>query len=261
MKNIENIDLSLIMPIYNEEEILWETAEQLAVQLDDIVGKERWQYVLVDNGSADSTSQITKRITKYWPSSIPIKLDRPNIGNALFAGLERAEGEWAYIINVDWWDSIFLRWSWANRNRYDLIVGSGRADYTLYQRSRYRKFLSWGLNSLLRLLCGFEGTDTHGQKLLRLSSMRPVIKDCIMRRGQFDTEFTLRAMRKGLWIADVPVPHIEIRKHRNWMIKKIVQNIWDIFRLSRALKKVPTQAIRFHRWAREDLENVSEKNK
>jgi len=41
--------------------------------------------------------------------------------------------------------------------------------------------------------------------------MRPVLGQCVMRRGQFDTEFTLRALRAGLWLAEVPVPIVEIR--------------------------------------------------
>lgn len=249
------VDLCIVVPIFNEEKILWDMAEQLAFHLDDIIGKDKWQYVLVDNGSIDSTPQIIERIKEKWPKSIPVRLGRPNIGEAFSAGLERAESEYAYIINADWWDPVFLQWSWSHRERYDLIVGSGRADYTLYKRSQYRKLLSWGLNSLLWLLFGFVGTDTHGQKLLRMSAMRPILKECVMRRGQFDTEFTIRAMRKGLWIAEVPVPHVEIRKPRNLMLKKIVQNVWDLWRLKRAIRISPaTNKIRFHRYAREDME-------
>lgn len=45
---------------------------------------------------------------------------------------------------------------------------------------------------------------THGPKLLRMSTMRPILDKCVMRRGQFDTEFTLRALRQGLRLAEVP---------------------------------------------------------
>jgi glycosyltransferase involved in cell wall biosynthesis len=252
-------DLSVIIPIYNEEGELWEMAKQLAVHLDKIIGQNRWQYVLVDNGSFDSTPNIVKRIIEKWPLCVQAHLDRPNYGQALATGLENAKGEWAYIINVDWWDPVFIRWAWQNRSRYDLIVGSKRADNTLNHQQKYRMILSWGLNSLLQFFFGFIGTDTHGQKLVRLSSMRPVFRKCIMRRGQFDTEFTLRAMRYGLWLAEVPVPIVEKRKQRNLMLKKIAQNIWDILILWRLMKKVPfSNSVRYHRWAREDMENIED---
>lgn len=253
------IILSVIVPVYNEEKDLWPMAEQLAVHLDKIVGRDRWQYVLVDNGSTDSTPRLVEQIIQHWPGSIKVFLSHPDYGKALAAGLEQAEGGWAYIINVDWWDPIFLRWAWVHRTKYDIILGSKRADNTLNQQTRYRRILSWGLNTTLQFFFGFVGTDTHGQKLLRLFSIRPVLKECVMRRGQFDTEFVLRAMRRGLWLAEVPVPIVERRSHRNWMIKKIAQNIWDIFRLRQVMKGIPfTHTIRYHKWTREDMENDKE---
>lgn len=251
-----NIYLSVIVPIFNEEDEVLLMAEQLAVHLDQVIGKDQWQYVLVDNGSVDATPQIIQHLKQQWPNSITLRLERPNYGKALRSGLEHAEGGWAYIINVDWWDPVFLRWAWLNRASYDLIIGSKRADNTLNKQQKYRRILSWGLNSILQFSFGFVGSDTHGQKLLNLSSMRPIIKDCVMLRGQFDTEFTLRAMRKGFWLAEVPVPLVEKRKQRNLMIKKIFQNIYDIFRLRRVIHKVHfSHSIRYHRWAREDMIN------
>lgn len=254
-----NIELSVIVPIYNEEEILYQMAEQLAVHLDKIIGKNRWQYVLVDNGSYDSTPKIIEQIVHYWPNTLQVRLNYPNIGRAQAVGLELAEGQWAYIIQTDWWDPVFLRWAWANRYRYSLIFGSKRADPALNRHAKYRRVLSWGLNTTLQFFFGFVGTDTHGDKLLHLPSMRPILKECVMHRGQYDTELVLRAMRKGLWLAEVPIPIEERRNHRNWMIKKIAQNIWDIFWLWRALKRAPyLHSIRYHRWAREDMESVKE---
>lgn len=254
-----HIDLSVIVPIYNEEDILWQMADKLAVHLDKIVGIGRWQYVLVDNGSFDSTPQIVGWIVQRWPNSVQIRLNEPNIGKAQAAGLGHALGEWVYLIQVDLWDPVFFQWAWLNRLRYDLILGSKCADSSLNQRTKYRKILTWGLNTILKFLLGFVGTDTHGDKLLHLPSMRPILKECVMSRGQYDTEFVLRAMRRGLSLAEFPIPIEEKRPPRNWMIKKISQNLWDIFWLWRALKNVPfTHSSQYHRQNREDIENVRE---
>lgn len=253
-----NIDLSVIVPVYNEEEILWQMTNQLAVHLDKIVGIGRWHYILVDNGSFDSTPQIIERIVQHWPDSIQIRLSEPNIGKAQAAGLGQAQGEWAYVIQADLWDHVFLQWAWLNRIRYDLILGSKCADNSLNQRTRYRKILTWGLNTILKFLLDFVGTDTHGDKLLHLPSMRPVLKECIMSRGQYDTEFVLRAMRRGLSLAEFPIPIVEKRPPRNWMIKKIAQNLWDIFWLWKTLKNVPsTHSLQYHRWGRKNTKNVN----
>jgi glycosyltransferase involved in cell wall biosynthesis len=248
--------LSVVVPVYNEQDILLDMAEQLAPHLDGIVGASCWQFVLVDNGSSDRSPLICDQIVRRWPGSIKVRLDKPDYGEALYQGLMAARGPWAFIINVDFWDISFMRWCFTTRGVYDLVMGSKRADISLNQQDDYRRLLSWGLNTILQTLFGFVGSDTHGQKFLYLPTLRPIFQSCIMRRGQFDTEFTLRASRARLWLAEVPVPIVELRKARNFMLQKIVRNFIDIHRLHRLMKKVPISAIRYHRWSREDVENI-----
>lgn len=246
--------LSVVVPIYNEEGILWDTACELARSLDRLVGAERWQFVLVDNGSRDASAAIARRIAAQWPSSAVVELPAPDYGAALRAGLAGSLGAWAHIVNVDFWDREFLTWAWRQRYSYDLILASKRADPTLNGQTRYRRLLSWGLNAILGLLFDFTGTDTHGPKLLNLSAMRPILDRCVMARGQFDTEFTLRALRGSLRVAEVPIPYRDVRKNRNWMVRKIAWNLRDMVRLRRVIHAVPWQGpLRYHRWSNVDL--------
>jgi len=251
------IHLSVVVPIYNEQLLLMGMAQQLAAHLDEIAGPGRWQFVLVDNGSRDGSTQVCDEIVSRWPQSEKVTLSRPDYGEALYAGLMHAAGPWAFIINVDFWDVPFMRWCFKTRGVYEIVMGSKRADEALNQQDWYRRLLSWGLNTILQTAFSFVGSDTHGQKFLYLPALRPIFRECVMRRGQFDTEFALRASRAGLWLAEVPVPIVEIRKQRNLMFHKIARNVVDIFRLRRALRKIPIQAAaRYHRWSREDVENI-----
>lgn len=248
------IGLSVIVPVYNEAADLWAMAEGLAAELDRIVGGGAWQFVLCDNGSVDATPRIIDRIIEAWPASRRVHLPQSDYGEALVQGLRHATGEWAYIINVDFWDPVFLGWAWRHRGLYDLVLGSKRADMSLNRQHKYRRILSWGLNSVLQLVFGFVGSDTHGQKFLHLPTLWPVAAQCVMRRGQFDTELTLRALRQEMWLAEVPVPIVELRRPRNLMLAKVRRNLVDIVRLRRALRNAPgDRPIRYHRWAREDL--------
>ncbi|MGE5537980.1 MAG: glycosyltransferase [Gemmatimonas sp.] len=248
------LKLSVIVPVYNEEPILMSMAEQLAPHLDDIAGPQLWQFVLVDNGSHDSSSQICDEIVRRWPTSIKMQLSRADYGEALYQGLTHAASDWAFVINVDFWDVAFMRWCYRTRGAYDLVMGSKRADHALNQQDGYRRLLSWGLNTILQTIFGFVGSDTHGQKFLYLPALRPIFEQCVMRRGQFDTEFALRAARARLWLAEVPVPIVELRKARNLMLHKIMRNFVDIARLYRVMRDIPiTSAMRYHRWSREDV--------
>src|SRR5262249_53951795 len=240
-----------------EQDLLLPMAEQLAPHLDEIAGRANWQFVLVDNGSRDRSRAICDEIAARWPPSITVKLDKPNFGEALYQGLMHATGPWAFIINVDFWDVPFMRWCFKTRGVYDLVMGSKRADHALNKQSNYRRLLSWGLNTILQSLFGFVGSDTHGQKFLYLPVLRPIFATCKMRRGQFDTEFTLRASRAQCWLAEVPVPIVELRKPRNFLLSKIMRNLFDIRRLHRVMQSVPVRAAtRYHRWSREDVENL-----
>jgi len=246
--------LAVIVPIFNEEEHLKSLVEAMAPQMEAITGKGAWKFIFVDNGSTDNSPAILEECVAEYPGSKCITLPKPNYGAALCTGIENSEADFAYIINVDFWDENFLRWGWINRHQYDLIIGSKRADPTLNHLAPYRQFLSWGLNTLLQLFFGFIGRDTHGQKILRISSISPHARRCVMQRGQFDTELVLRAIRAGLWIAEVPVPISEHRPARNLMLRKIYNNVRDIFRLRTVMNRVPwTHTVRYHRWAREDI--------
>ena len=250
----ERSELSIIIPVFNEEGNILPMAHDMASCLDVLVGIGKWHFVLVNNGSTDTSEAEINDIISMWPSSLKVYLKKADYGEALKAGLERAETDWCFLINVDFYDIVFLEWSWRMRKKYDIIIGSKMADPFLDKRPPYRKILSWGLNSILKIYFGFVGTDTHGQKLINQKAMRGVIDACVMRRGQFDTEMLLRAQRLGYKTAEFPVPIHEVRKQRNLMIQKIIRNLVDIWRMKKVLKRIPfTVSVHHHAYSRKNM--------
>jgi glycosyltransferase involved in cell wall biosynthesis len=257
MDNTEQ--LAVVVPIFNEEEILAEMAEQIAVEMDRAIAPDAWHFVFIDNGSTDRTPDILRDICRKMPATVVIELEKADFGAALKAGLLSVKTTWAHIINIEQWDMVFLPWAWKMRDRYDLFLGSKRADPTLNGQTSYRRLLSWGLNSILMLAYEYVGADTHGPKLLNVVKLKTLIETCKMTRGQFDTELVIRALRAGHWIAEAPTVYREYRTPRNWMIKKIFQNAMDQFRMLSFLRKVPYNgSVRFHRYARFDLETETQ---
>ena len=246
--------LSVVIPIRNEEPILWHNAGVLGAEFDALVGAGRWKFVLVDNASTDGTPAIIRRIVERWPPSVTIYAPRPNYGAALRAGLGQVDTPYAKILDVELWDLPFLAWAWRHRDEYDLFIGSRRADPSLCVRLRYRWLLSWGLNALLQLFFEFTGTETHGPKLIRMECMADLIARCVSDRGQYDTEIVLRAIRASRRIVEVPISNVEHRKPRTLMLSKIVWNIVALNRLRRVLRDVPREGpVRYRRFTREDV--------
>ena len=90
--------LSVVVPVFNEEEALPVFYGQLREVLD---GLDRpWELILVDDGSADGTGELIDRLAAENSAVRPLHLSR-NFGHqaALCAGLEHALGE--YVISMD----------------------------------------------------------------------------------------------------------------------------------------------------------------
>jgi glycosyltransferase involved in cell wall biosynthesis len=90
--------LSVVVPIFNEEEVLPLFTERLRPILDDC--DFSYEVVAVDDGSRDATPVLLNRIARGWPQLRVLRL-RANAGHqaALSAGLTRAGG--AYVVSID----------------------------------------------------------------------------------------------------------------------------------------------------------------
>lgn len=249
-----DVPVSIVIPVFNEEKIIQTNLDYLATFFDNLLGSGKWHFIMVDNGSKDRTSEIIETFRKQQPLTQSIFLPVPNYGEALKAGLKHAKTKYVYLLDIEQWDLPFIAWSWKNKERFDLFLASKRADPTLCFQAPYRKVLSCGLNALLQLFLGFSGTDTHGPKLIHREALESIIHLCRLDRGQFDTELVLRAIRSQMRIVEIPVMYQEMRPHRNWMIKKIIWNLFAFRRLVNVMKDVPYAGfIRFYRYTREDV--------
>lgn len=103
--------LAIVIPCYNEEEVLPETVKQISALLEEMEESqlvERGSHVcFVDDGSNDRTWPMICEYSQQNPRVKGIKLAR-NRGhqNALLAGLEHAEGDVLISIDADLQDDI-----------------------------------------------------------------------------------------------------------------------------------------------------------
>jgi len=105
------MQLSIVVPCYNEEEVLAESSKQLLALLEKLVEKkeidESSSIYFVDDGSKDRTWEIISKLSQDNTQIKGIKLSR-NKGhqNALIAGLYSAKGDALVSIDADLQDDV-----------------------------------------------------------------------------------------------------------------------------------------------------------
>ena len=103
--------LGIVVPCYNEEEVLPETAKRITALLDELIVEQRVtassRVFFVDDGSSDGTWALIEQLARNNPLIAGIKLSR-NRGhqNALLAGLFTVEGDVLVSVDADLQDDI-----------------------------------------------------------------------------------------------------------------------------------------------------------
>lgn len=100
MSQENSIDISVIVPVFNEEENLPELYRRLTDTLTNLVKK--YEIIFIDDGSSDDSLKKLCEFQKQDPNVTVIKLAR-NFGQhpAIVAGLHRVKGKGIVLIDAD----------------------------------------------------------------------------------------------------------------------------------------------------------------
>ena len=120
--------LSLILPIFNEEEIIPELDRRLRGFFEDIgdpVGQS-WEVIFVNDGSRDKSLELLKELAAREPRYKVLSFAR-NFGHqmAITAGIDRADGEAVVVMDADLQDppevvkAMVAKW----REGFDVVYG------------------------------------------------------------------------------------------------------------------------------------------
>ncbi|MDQ7005789.1 MAG: glycosyltransferase family 2 protein [Acidobacteriota bacterium] len=129
--------LSVVIPVYNEEEVLPHMYARLTEVLEKL--DESYEILLVNDGSRDRSLEIMVELRERDPRVTLVNLAR-NFGHqlAVTAGLDHARGQAVVIIDADLQDppevipAMLERW----REGYDVVYGQrvARAGESLFKK-------------------------------------------------------------------------------------------------------------------------------
>ena len=95
------MNLSLIIPVYNEEENLTLLYDALHQALDPL--KNTWEVIFVDDGSRDGSFDVLRSLVEQDPEHIRVLSFRRNFGQtaAIAAGIDHACGDTIVLMDAD----------------------------------------------------------------------------------------------------------------------------------------------------------------
>jgi len=229
-------EVSIVIPVYNEEAILHAAVIDLQERLQEVP----WSYeiVLAENGSRDETLSVAQALSHKYPQVRAISVPEPNYGRALREGIISARGRFILCDEIDLCDADFQRQAvdLLRANASDVVIGSKLIGGAKDERPMFRHVASQFYTKMLRVLLGFSGTDTHGLKALRREAILPVVEACVVDKDVFSSELVIRAERSGLRILEIPVRVVEKRPPSINLFRRVPQVVKSLARLTWAIR-------------------------
>lgn len=190
--------LSLIIPTYRRARTIVGNVLQIKHVLDDI--RYDYEIIVVVDGLIDNTHE---RLKKAKVPKVKIYSYEENQGKAFAVrhGMEHARGD--YIMFIDSGleidpngiSMLLEHMEWYNA---DIIVGSKRHPASQVNYSLFRKVLSYGYFSLVRMLFGVNVKDTQaGIKIFKRNVLKNILPRLVEKKFAGDLEILVVAKQLG----------------------------------------------------------------
>jgi glycosyltransferase involved in cell wall biosynthesis len=227
-KTTDKLDLSVVVPLFNEQESLPELAAWIARVCR---AKElSYEVILIDDGSTDGSWAEVERLSADDSAIRGIKFSR-NYGKsaALYAGFEAARGEVVITMDADLQDSpdeIPALRRMITEDGYDLVSGWKKERHDPLSKRLPSKFF----NATTRLVSGIRLHDMNcGLKAYR----RAVVKS-IEVYGEMHRYIPILAQQAGFRRIGEKVVEHRARKygHSKYGIERMVKGYLDLITVS-----------------------------
>ena len=207
------VDLSVVIPAYNEADRI---AETIRVTIEELQKLDcSYELVIVDDGSDDHTHHYAREVAVEYA-----ELGRGEVhvvtydrnggkGHAVRYGAARTKGLFVAFLDadLDLHPRLLVRLLTIQADSdADIVIGSKRHPDSVIDYPVTRRLYSTAYYHLCRLLFGLPVHDTQtGIKLLRGTFARAILPTLSVNRFAFDLEMLVVAHRLGLSIVEAPV--------------------------------------------------------
>ena len=232
------MDVSLVIPAYNESAIIPDTIRAVSAKLAELTGA--YEVLIVDDGSTDGMAELVERC-----GDPHVRLERytPNRGKgcAVRVGMLAARGsiilctdaDLAYGVEV--FAAILERFAAGDA---DLVIGSRRIGPNGYRSyPPLRLAASRCFHLLVRLVSGLDCDTQCGIKGYRRRAAREIYSRCTTDGFSFDFEVLIRADKLRLKVEQIPVSVVNFRESKVHIVRDSCRMFRDLFRIRRTVRE------------------------
>jgi glycosyltransferase involved in cell wall biosynthesis len=199
---IRDIDLSVVVPVFNEEENLPLLRDALLPAVRRYF--PRCELVVVDDGSTDGTAGRLDALERSTPRARRVThAARLGYPRALLSGLRAARGSWVFYTDADLpFHAVEFRKAVPLTHAADAVFGY-RVDYDAPWK---RRFFTSACSLLTRTILGVPVRDANfAFKLIRRSAVTAILPRLHARSALIGAEIALAVRRSGFRHAEVAV--------------------------------------------------------
>jgi len=227
------VDLSVVVPCYNEEARLPVSLARVASFLEEHGGS--FELILVDDGSDDRTLEIIREAERRLPYVRVLSLPHRGKGAALAQGVRRSRGRLVLLSDADFSTPIeeLTRLEEAIAEGADVAIGSRAAPGAReVDQPLHRRLMGKTFNLLVQalLLPGIWDTQC-GFKLFRGPVARQLFDQLHTTGFAFDVEVLYLARRSGHRVREVPVRWINSPSSRVSPLRDARNMALDLLRI------------------------------
>lgn len=234
MKKNNNIDLSIVIPVYNEERRLPSNLTKIIKFLRK--KKNNSEIILVDDGSSDKTWDILKTYQKKY-NNIKIYQHEINKGKgaAVKTGMINSIGKLVLMTDCDLSTPIEeMENLFKYADKYHIVIGSRRLNEKKLGKmpAKYRTFLGTIYYEILRFILLPSVKDTNcGFKLFSRKVIKPVFKRQQIERWGYDAEVLFIANKLGFSIKEISVRWTHYTGSKVKLTDAVIQTFLELLRI------------------------------
>ena len=202
MSQAASVEISAVMPAFNEEANLEQSVGRMASALADQA--RSFEVIVVDDGSRDGTAAVLERLKVIHPSLRVVRHPvNHGYGAALRSGFSAARYPWVFLMDAD--------------NQFDpadvvvLLAAAGDADIVAgYRKQRRdplpRRLNAWAFFTLVTILFGRLARDVNcAFKLIRRDLLAGM--ELHSEGALINTEVFVLARQLHARVVEVPIQH------------------------------------------------------